>query len=85
MDKWHRKCARWKIMESSRSFSYDTCLLDFAQGCIRDHHSPNGIKNYQREDTNQTLEADSLSLQTSIYGSLIPEIQEARILYLVRK
>ena len=41
----------------------------------RDHHSPSGIKNYQREDTNQTLEADSPPLQTSIYGSLIPEIQ----------
>jgi len=75
MDKWQRQCARWKIMEYSRNFSCDTFLLEFAQGRVRDHHSPSGIKNYQREDTNQTPEADSPPLQTSIYGSLIPEIQ----------
>ena len=53
VDKWQRQFARWMIMESSRNFSCDTCLSKFAQGWVRDHQSPSGIKNYQREDTNQ--------------------------------
>ena len=53
VDKWQGQSARWRIMESSRNFSCDTCLSEFAKGWVRDHESPNGIKNYQREDTNQ--------------------------------
>lgn len=59
VDKWQGQFARWKIMESSRNFSCDTCLSAFAQGWVRDHQSPSGIKNYQREDTNQISKADS--------------------------
>ena len=32
VDKWQRQYARWMIMESSRNFSCDTCLSEFAQG-----------------------------------------------------
>ena len=52
-DKWQCQSARWRGMESSRNFSCDTCLSEFDQGWVRDHQSPSGSKNYQREDTNQ--------------------------------
>jgi len=31
-DKWQGQPARWRSMESSRNFSYDTCLSEFDQG-----------------------------------------------------
>ena len=74
VDKWQRQFARWMIMESSRNFSCDTCLSKFTQGWVRDHQSPSGIKNYQREDTNQNPKSWLTPLQSSIYGSLIIEI-----------
>ena len=36
IDKWKRQFAKWMIKESSRNFSYDTCLSKFAQGWVRD-------------------------------------------------
>ena len=52
-DKWPCHSTRWRGMETSRNFSCDTCLSELDQGWVRDHQSPSGSKNYEREDTNQ--------------------------------
>ena len=69
------------IMESSRNFSYDTCLSEFTRGWVRDHQSPSGIKNYQREDTNQNPRSWLTPLQSSLYGSLILDICKSPSIY----
>ena len=72
-----------EAMEASRNFSYDTCLFEFAQGWVRDHQSPSGSKNYQREDTNQIT--SWLIPLTDIYIWIPhPRDPEARILHIVR-
>ena len=71
-----------KTTEASRIFLHDTCLTEFDQGWVRGSQPPSGSKNWQRERTLVRWQADSSSLQTSIYGSLIPEIQGAGILYI---
>ena len=83
VDKWQGQSARWRGMESSRNFTCDTCLSEFDQGWVRDHQSPSGSKNYQREDTNQIT-----SLLISLIDIYIwiphPRDPEAGILHIVR-
>ena len=73
--KWHKHFARWKPKESSRNYSFDTFLSEFAQGWVRDLKSPSGTKNYQRDDTNENPRSWLTPLQISINGSLIQEIE----------
>jgi len=76
-DKSQGQSTRWRSMESSRNLSCDTCISEFDQGWVRDHQSPSGIKNYQREDTNQISKADSPPCK-HLYMDLHPRDPEVR-------